>query len=127
MLVFILFLQQDTVFFCMSLFSAHSFSMSQSLSSAASRLERSFLHAVVWLRPAWSESNEISGGSYADTPSDGLITEKLRLHTGKNPPSMHTSPPPTTSQPLLPLCCVASQINSSHSTQGFKMSQKRFK
>lgn len=30
----------------------------------------------------WSERNEISGGSYADTPSDGLITEKQRVYTG---------------------------------------------
>lgn len=60
---------------------------------AGSRLERSFLHAVVWLALTWSESNEISGGSYADTPSDGLITEKLRLYTGKNPPHTHTHTP----------------------------------
>lgn len=61
--------------------------------SNISRLERSFLHAVVWLSHTWSESNEISGGSYADTPSDGLITEKLRLYAGKNPHTRPSSPP----------------------------------
>ena len=36
-----------------------------------------------------SESNEISGGSSADTPSDGLITEGQREYAGAPPP-----PPP---------------------------------
>lgn len=89
----------------MSVFSSHSISMSQSPSSAGSRLQRSFLHAAVWLRLTWFESNEISGGSYADTPSDGLITEKLRASTLRNTPAPTV---PLNSQPFLPLYCVMS-------------------
>lgn len=66
---------------------------------------------------AWSESNEISGRSYADTPSDGLITEKLRLYSGKNPQ-------PTTPHHcprLFPLCCDASWTNRPLPTFNFRL------
>lgn len=92
----------DTVLLCMSVFSSHSISMSQSQSSAGSRLQRSFLHAAVWLRLTWFESNEISGGSYADTPSDGLITEKLRASTLRNTPAPTV---PLNSQHLCTVLC----------------------
>lgn len=73
--------------------------------SIIGRLQRSFLHAAVWLRLTWFESNEISGGSYADTPSDGLITEELRASTLRNTPAPTV---PLNSRPFLPLHCVMS-------------------
>lgn len=73
-----------------SLVSAHSFSMSQSLSWA----DRSGVSSALWLGPffVWSERNKISGESSGDTPSDGLISEKLRLFAGNK--ALPQLPPP---------------------------------
>lgn len=84
--------------------------------------QQDFLHSVVRLSPTLSESNEISGGNYADTPSDGLITEKLRLNTGKNPSSPITSP---IHIHLLISCVIFQKKNKSCLSPGLWSIQKR--
>lgn len=82
-------------------FSAHSFWMSQSLSSAV--LRQSFLHAAVWLAPAWSECSEISGGElWGHTQWWTWLQRNWGCALGRNTTSTHSTPPsPTTPFPPL--------------------------